>query len=55
MVDATGHSVTYVRGSAIENGLVHIFHRATGAEPMHVVLPGVPHAYVVACSIDAAR
>ncbi len=92
-VDATEHSVTYVRESATENVLVHlvrrpcesrtfaaadvgivhptdpdgwcgpafghgdhILHLATGGgEPTHVVLPGVPGAYVVACSIDAAR
>ena len=92
-VDATDHSVTYVRESATENVLVHLVRRpcesrtfaatdvglvqqtdpngwcepvfghgdhilhlaADGGEPKHVVLPGVPGAYVVACSIDAAR
>jgi len=91
-VDATEHSVTYVRESATENVLVHlvrrpcetrtfvatdvgivhqtdpdgwcapafghgghILHLETSGEPTHVVLPGVPGAYVVACSIDAAR
>ena len=92
-VDATDHSVTYVRESATENVLVHLVRRpcesrtfamtdvglvqqtdpdgwcgpvfghgdhilhlaADGGEPKHVVLPGVPGAYIVACSIDAAR
>ena len=92
-VDATEHSVTYVRESATENVLVHLVrrsceprtfvaheigviehpgpddsgvddwcavefgegnlvevHLAAGSEPMTIVLPGTPGAYVVSCA-----